>query len=212
MSVRIDKPPGLGDRIRDRHHRANEYLEGAPAPKQIWGRAHLYAADVADVCVSCVNNKFTSTLTGTGSGIAKGLIIGAFIAFGVATFFPFLSIPALAGASVLGAEMGAWVSTFMITTGVSAAVYGAKGAIEGYQDGLRDDAITKGGKIAEKICKHGHAIGDKVPKEFDKAAQRILTRKGYQPPPPPHPEEPENKRFVEALEKSRELESGERVR
>lgn len=211
MTVKTDTPPGLGARIRDRHHRANEYLAGSSPAKRVWGRAHLYAADVADICTTCVNNKYASAVNGLARGMGNGLIYGLCIAAFVSVFFPFITIPAVAavgGSSILTPAAAALISTFATVTAVISAGMGIYESRQGYLEGLREDQQLRGAKIAEKICKHGHAIGDKIPKEFHKANQRVIDRE-HAVPAETHPQDGENHRFTDALIKSRQLESAQ---
>jgi hypothetical protein len=210
MAVKTDKPPGLVGRIRDRHHRANEFLDGTSPGKRAWAKAHLYVADATDAVVTTVNNQFTYTATGVMQGIGRGLIYGALIGLAVATAFPLLTMGAV-GATVTGLGLHAsWVpfiSTFFCTAVTTSAIYGVKDGFTAYEESQRENMKARGAKVAEKICKHGHAVGDKIPKEFDKATQRVIEREHIKPPPPPHPADGENHSFVDAVVKSRELES-----
>lgn len=211
MAFKTDKPPGLVGRIRDRHHRANEFLDGTSPAKRAWAKAHLYVADATDAAVTTVNNPFIRTSTGVMQGIGRGLIYGAIIGLAVATVFPLLTMGAVAaGTTALGlhASWVPFISTFFCTAVTTSAIYGVKDGFTAYEESQRENMKARGARVAEKICKHGHAVGDKiVPKEFDKAAQRVIEREHITPPPPPHPADGENHSFVDAVRKSRELES-----
>ncbi len=211
MAITIKKPPTLSERIRERHHRSNEFLDDERAPATTgWGKVHLYAADTVDTVVTAANNKYLMAGLGLAYGLARGLIIGAVIGLAVATFFPFtiaVGIPAAATSFITATAPSAlqFMHNVCVTAMATSVVLGVHDTRAAFVDAQRESIQGRGGRIAEKIAKHGHAIGSPAPPALDKAMQRTIEREHIKPPPAPHPAAGENHSFVEAEMKRKAL-------